>query len=156
MSKQWEPACVEFVPKTNGNREKEPAEQVRVFYRPFGVGENIDYLREWQRRNRANLYIAEKIQALEIAPEGEEPKDAAKREKAAAKHVPGLLDDLKATESEVLDLAFKRIEKATRGPSTIEGIEDYRANIYTVRAMAMEIANEITASGGVREEDRPT
>ena len=140
MAKKWEPACVEFIPKTNGNREAEDAEQIRVYFRPFGVGENIDYLEAYSKLGAKAAAAAEHYQ------------------KAAAKKKP--TDELKAkiqaVDRAVFDHAFGRVEKVTRGAAVCDCMADYRDTVYPDREMTMEIANHITLSGTVREEERPT
>jgi len=140
MAKKWEPACVEFIPSTNGNADADSAERIVVFYRPFGVGENFDFLDRYRQ-------IAETFtKAAEDVTKAEEK----------GKPTAGLIDKMKAAEASVYDHSFARVIKVTRGAIACDSMEDYRDTIYPDGAMAKEIATEIAKSGTVQEEERPT
>ena len=140
MAKLWESACAEYIPKTRGNRDNGDTEQIRVFYRPFAVGEYYDHLDDYRRKADVFTKAATAVQKAE----------------KNGKPTKALLEKMKAAERAVFDLCFARIDRVTRGPLECRGMDDLADTVYPDRMMAQEIANHITESGGVTEEERPT
>jgi|ETNvirnome_2_300_1030623.scaffolds.fasta_scaffold05359_4 hypothetical protein len=140
MARKWEPQCIEFTPTSNGNADADSAQRIVAFFRPFGVGDNFDFLDEYRK-------LAEVFQKA--------AKDVTKAEEKG-KPTSGLIDKMKAAERAVYDHSFQRVIKVTRGPVVCDSMEDYQDTVYPDGATAKEIAAAIAKSGTVQEEERPT
>ncbi|MBT3267189.1 hypothetical protein HN371_08565 [Candidatus Poribacteria bacterium] len=144
----------EYIPKIGGNDTAPDDEQIRIYFKPFKVGEKGEFAADVMRLGTAVMKSSPKAAALRerlasITPDDDEAVESIFADSAE------LLKESTDAEQDMLMMAFKRVVRGCRGTERVDGWRGVWDAVSDDEELTSDIAFAIINSAGVSKNQRP-
>lgn len=144
----------EYIPKTGGNDTAPDDEQVRIYYRPFKVGESTEFAAQMMKHSAAT--IAKVPDATRLEAELSAAANGGDGDVAAiCEEMVKLGEQTDSDSQALLRLAFKRITRGVRGSEEVKGGDAVWDAVSDDEELVNEIAFAVINSAKVSKSQRP-
>lgn len=144
----------EYIPKIGGNDTAPEDEQIRIYFKPFKVGEKTSFTAELMTRSAKIMGAIPEAENLRTRLD-EAAKGGGESLSDVCAEMVAMGEKTETSSQEMLRLAFRRVVRGVRGSERVEGWEAVWDAVSDDEDLAADIAGAIMNSAGASKKQRP-